>query len=131
MAKDSGATPYVLSLPNTVGNIPSDPLPRVELCTTAWHRHRLKEWSLEGGSRPVPPWHGISAAQPDRAIFTVTAAAAVASPASGSLEPPKHFLLEFLVYAERPHGEQDGNQSVYICGAHAAILPEATEIGGW
>eukprot|EP00438_Fugacium_kawagutii_P005389 Skav210134 [mRNA] locus=scaffold1493:6032:27841:+ [translate_table: standard] len=125
MAEEAKQTAFQLSLPELESDAAPSTGPLVELCATAWHRQRLREW-VRNPRGDVPRWHGISSAQPDGAIFTVVTAAGLSNAWRTTHGSSKPFLLEFLVYAERPHGESHHNRSLYTCGPHAAVLPEAS-----
>ena len=141
MAQAVGAEPYLLPLPSSQQPNPPphlDPVhaPLVELCVTGRQQQQLRR-SAGNPAIPLPIETPLaSALQRDGVRLTVVAAATAlpnGADSSGSLSNQLTYLLEFLIWAEKPRGECirrghcfDKNRTLYHCGPHAAILPEVS-----
>ena len=141
MAAASGQEPYLLPLPQAKQPEPQrqrapQDLPLVELCATARQQHELHKIAGHGTAPIATDTFLASSSQRDGARLTVVAVATGLRNGADSARPTPNkfaYLLEFLIYAEKPRGEcthrgrcQDKNRTLYTCGPHAAILPEVS-----
>ena len=140
MAEAADLEPYLLSFPSIeLPQLPQlDPnhAPLVELCATAQQQEQLRKLAIQNPALLPSETTLASALQHDGVRITVVAVATGlpnAADPSGPLSNQSRYLLEFLVWAEKPHGEcarsgacREKNRTLYTCGPHAAILPEVS-----
>ena len=134
MAVAAGREPYLLPMPRAT-QPKLERIPLVELCSTARQQHELRLFASSRTATMPVETPLVSARQRDGSRLTVVAVASgiLNSADTGPVPYKSTYLLEFLIYAEKPRGEctrrsrcHGKNRTLYTCGPHAAILPEVS-----